>query len=372
MAHNTYTTRLYKGQDIPDPIIQAWEALRESNPLLYSPYFHPNYTRQVASLSQDVTVAVLEDNEKIVAILPYQGKRFARPVGAPLTDYHGIICAPDHAPSLQDMFQNVPVGAFHYNALIRAVEGEVPDAQKGVAMTFENGSEAWRKARDSSFNKHQKSLRRRIRKVTEEIGEPRLVKQSLNEAEFNTLIDWKVAQYEASGYYNVLGAGWTLDLLKSLFAKGPNAPLRLDMHSLYFGDKLAAVDTGLTDGLTYHSWIVAYESDFHTYSPGAQLLNQIIDHSDDLGYRRIDLGIGIDAFKKYYATDNVKTMSGFAAISGPAAKLSKLYDTAEKCGQKSFSDMPGKLRRRYSQVAACEGTFRGRTKAMLSAVASNR
>lgn len=372
MGQNSYITHLYKAQDMPETIIEAWNELRASNPRLYSPYFHPNYTLEVAALSEDVNICVLEKDAKIVAILPYQGKSFARPVGAPLTDYHGIICNPDNAPSLNDMLCNVPVGAFHYSALIESTNKDVPDAQKGVVMDFPQGSEAWRKARDSSFNKHQKSLRRRIRKATEEIGEPRLVKQSLDDTELNTLVEWKTAQYEASGYYNVLGAGWTLNLLKSLLAKGPNAPLRLDMHCLYFGDKLAAVDTGLTDGKTYHSWIVAYEPDLRTYSPGAQLLNQIIDHSDALNYERIDLGIGIDAFKKYYATEDVNTESGFAAISGHAAKLSKLYHAAEKYGEKSFFDVPGKLRRRYSQVAACDDTFRGRTKAMLSAVTSSR
>jgi len=138
------------------------------------------------------------------------------------------------------------------------------------------------------------------------------------------------------------------------------------------GDTLAAVDTGLTDGTTYHSWIVAYDSKFHTYSPGTQLLNQIIDSSDRLGYKRIDLGVGIDHFKSYYATEEVQTSSGFAAISGPAAKLSQLYDAAERFGQKSLSDAPGKLRRRYSQIAACDNTITGRAKAMLSAVKSTR
>jgi CelD/BcsL family acetyltransferase involved in cellulose biosynthesis len=363
-------TQIYKGQDIPDAVLSAWHGFRENNPYLYSPYFHPDYCKAVAALRQDVRIAVLERDDEILAILPFQGESFARPVGAPMTDYHGLICGPNDPYSIKDILDGTNVGAYHYSALISAAQDDAPDTHLGAVMRLPEGSEAWRASRDSSFNKHQKSLRRRIRKVSEDIGEPRIVPQSQNEDVFNTLIDWKVAQYDATGYYNVLGAGWTLDLLKSLWKKGPDAALRVDMHALYFGDELAAIDTGLTNGKTYHSWIVAYNSSFHTYSPGTQLLNQIIDATGGLGYDCIDLGVGLDHFKSHYTTENVKTASGFTAVSGPAANLSKLYDAAEKLGQKHLSDAPGRLRRRYSQIAACETSFSGRAKAMLSAVTS--
>ncbi|RKQ69000.1 CelD/BcsL family acetyltransferase involved in cellulose biosynthesis [Litorimonas taeanensis] len=369
---NTLQTYVYKSQDLPDAVRAAWSRLRASNPKLYSPYFHIDYTLAVASLRKDVNIAVLEEAGEIVAILPYQGESFARPVGAPMTDYHGLICGPDYRYSLQDILSATSVGAYHFSALVSDIEQDVPKTHLGAVMSFPEGAEVWREARDSSFRKHQKSLRRRIRKATEEIGAPHIIFRSQSIEEFDTLIDWKVAQYAASGYYNVLGAEWTLPLLKSLWKKGIDAPLRLEMHSLYFGNQLAAIDTGLTDGTTYHSWIVAYNNAFRSYSPGTQLLNQIIDASDTLGYKTIDLGLGIDDFKQYYASETVKAASGFASISGPAAKLSKLYDAAEKLGQKHLSDAPGRLRRRYNQVSACEDTLSGRAKAMFSAVTAKK
>lgn len=365
-------TKIYSGQDVPEAVITAWESFRAQNPKLYSPYFHPDYTRAVSRLRDDVKIAVLEEGDEILALLPYQGDSFARPVGAPMTDYHGMIGGADYLYDLKDILNDTPVGAYHFSALIGDIADTGDEAQAGAVMSLPEGSQAWRNSRDSSFNKHQKSLRRRIRKVSEEVGTPHFVSQSGSEEAFNALIEWKVAQYEATGYYNVLGAGWTLDLLKSLWQKGAKSDLRVDMHCLYFGDELAAIDTGLTDGKTYHSWIVAYNPDFHTYSPGTQLLNQIIDASDDLGYNRIDLGVGLDRFKTHYTTETLNTLSGFVAVSGPAANLSKLYDAAEKLGQKHLSDAPGRLRRRYSQIAACETSLSGRAKAMLSAVTSKK
>ena len=68
----------------------------------------------------------------------------------------------------------------------------------------------------------------------------------------------------------------------------------------------------------------------------------------------------------------LKFAAGFIAAQGSAAALSNLYNKAENFGQKALKDAPGKLRRRYSQIAACEDSVSGRAKAMLGAVASSR
>lgn len=370
MSHKTRKTTLYTAEALPDRVKEAWHRLRSSNPALYSPYFHLDYTLTIAELRDDVQIAVLEDADEIVAILPFQGVKFARPVGAPMTDYHGLICGPNYTYSLLDVLQDTPVGAYHFSALVDALEKDVNEIQRGAVMAFPEGQETWRQAQNSSFTRHQKDTRRRIRRASQEVGEPRFVPHSKSKEEFETLIAWKIQQYAESSYYNILGAGWTLQLLEKLWSKPPSSDLSVHMHSLYFGDTLVAVDTGLVDANTYHSWIVAYSSDYGKYSPGTQLLNHIITASDEFGYKRIDLGTGLAGYKKYYATENVRTSAGFVAVSGPAARLSKIYDATERFGQKRLSDAPGKLRRRYSQIAACEDTVGGRAKAMLSAIAS--
>jgi CelD/BcsL family acetyltransferase involved in cellulose biosynthesis len=140
------------------------------------------------------------------------------------------------------------------------------------------------------------------------------------------------------------------------------------MQALYFGERLAAIDLGLTGGDTFHSWIVAYDGELHSYAPGIQLLEGLIDASTELGYKRLDLGVGTDGYKRHYASETVKVGTGFIAAQGPAAALSNLYGTAVHFGQKALKDAPGKIRRRYTQIAACEDSVSGRAKAMLSAV----
>lgn len=372
MTQTGFKTTIYIADDLPASVISAWAELRGSNPRLYSPYFHPDYTKTIATLVDNVRIAVAEDEKEIVAILPFQGERFARPIGAPMTDYHGLICRPDCGLTLGDILKNSSVGAFHYSALVENGMHEPEKTSKGAMIYFPDGAEAWKKAQSSSYTRHMKDLRRRTRKSDEQIGLSRFDFRSRNSKLFETLLKWKIAQYERSGFYNIFESDWTSKLLNTLWSRPVSAELRVDMHALYIGDRLAAIDTGLTDGTTYHSWIVAYDPTLGIYSPGARLLNGILNESDHLGYERLDLGVGIDAFKRHYATEDVTTSSGFVPVSGPAAALAQVYDAAEKLGKKKLGDAPGRLRRRYAQIAACENTVTGRAKAMVRSVANCR
>ena len=359
----------------PDKVTQeeraAWRAMRAANPALYSPYFHPAYTDFVGQLRDDAYVAIFTQDHKPVAFFPFQGPRpgksgFARPIGAPMTDYHGFIEMPDSNLDHISMLKQTGIGAFHFNALIGSLSETYGAPDVAAVMDVSSGIETWRSERDSSYRRHLKSHRRRIRKSEEEFGERRFEFKSRDKLIFNQLIDWKRGKFSETGKYDVLSVGWTLKLIEQLWQRDDE--LRCEMHALYFGDQLAAVDLGLTDGNTFHSWIVAYNDELHTLAPGIQLLEGLIDEAEVLGYNRIDLGAGIDGYKRHYATEDIHVGSGFIALNGPAAALSQLYGKAEAFGKKALKDAPGKLRRRYSQIAACDVSFSGRAKAMMQAV----
>ncbi len=347
----------------------AWTALRAGNPALISPYFHPDYTRLIADLREDVRIVCAYQNREPVAFLPIQGGRFARPLGAPMSDYHGIISRGDIG--YDDLLSGLPIGALHFSAAIDQgclKSYCVLSEQESAALDLPEGGPAWRESKDGSYRRHLKSTRRRIRKAEEEFGPRRFVYRSRDIDVFRQLIDWKSQKFSETGKYNVLSADWTAALIRKLWESPTEDGLRNDMQALYFGDRLAAVDLGLTDGKIFHSWIVAYDSDLHSFAPGIQLLEGVIDAAADLGYKRIDLGAGLDGYKRQYATHGHKVVTGYVPISGTAGSLSKIYAGAERWGEKALADIPGKLRRRYSQIAACEDEISGRAKAMLSAV----
>jgi len=350
----------------------AWSDMRGQNPGLYSPYFHLDYVEIVAGLRDDVRIIVGTDNGRPAAFLPVQGKSFARPVGAPMTDYHGVICAAETVIDLPAMLSADGIGAYHYDAMPQTAGVCAPDSLACSAIDLSAGAQAWRDGQDGSYRRHLKSLRRRIRNSVADYGEVRAALKSTDKDVCDRLIAWKRAQYARTGKYDVLASDWTRGLLETLMTR-TKENLRADMHVLYFGDRLAAIDLGLTDGKTYHSWITAYDPELRNISPGMQLLEQIIDGAGDCGYTALDLGPGLDGYKRHYADDRFLPVSaGFAAATGPAAALSKLYGAAEAAAERApiggLSRLPGKLRRRYGMISACDPTFSGRAKALVSAV----
>ena len=47
-------------------------------------------------------------------------------------------------------------------------------------------------------------------------------------------------------------------------------------------------------------------------------------------------------------------MSGYTAVPGAPPLSHRLFDTVERIGHEHLRDAPGRLRRRYAQIAACE------------------
>lgn len=358
------------------PERRRWTKLRASNPALYSPYFDIVYCDHVSAIRPDSYVVIALRGDKPAAFLPYQSAgKFAAPIGAPMTDYHGVIKHPSEPLDAARLLQAAGLSVFSFNSLIDVPfdESDMPltirSEHEAAAMDISKGADAWRTERDGSYRRSLKSLRRRIRKTEAEHGERHFVFRCKDKDVFDQLMAWKHLQFKTTGKYDVLSAGWTMELLTRLW-HAAESELHCELHALYFGDRLAAVDFGLTDGPTYHSWIVAYDNSFAALSPGMQLLEGIIDEAASLGYKKIDLGAGTDGYKKNYATDTMVVKSGFVAIQGMAGKLLSAYGKAEVLGQDRLSDLPGKMRRRYTQIANCDPRFTSRAKAMMAAALS--
>ncbi|MEP4050840.1 MAG: GNAT family N-acetyltransferase [Litorimonas sp.] len=348
----------------------AWADMRAQNPDLRSPYFHPDYTRLLAELRPDVRIVCQYDADgSPVAFLPIQGQRFARPVGAPMSDYHAIISDRNDV-TYDSLLSNSGIGAYHYSCATdvkRLRHPQILSTNETAAIDIPTSAEAWRAERDGSYRRHLKSNRRRTRKAEENIGPKRVELFSRDIDVYASLLKWKREKFAQTGKYDVLSADWTQALIRTLWERGAKADLRCDMHALYFGDQLAAIDLGLSDGDVFHSWMVAYNDELSEYAPGIQLLEGLIDASPETGYRRIDMGEGLDGYKRHYASASREVVSGLVPIAGAAGRLSRLYAATERWGVGPLRDAPGKLRRRYSQIAACEDGTRGRVRHMVAA-----
>ena len=71
-----------------------WCRIQSAEPALTSPYFRPEFTAAVAAVRSDVQIGILRQGADLVGFFPFQRSKLqmGRPVGGPLSDYHGLIC----------------------------------------------------------------------------------------------------------------------------------------------------------------------------------------------------------------------------------------------------------------------------------------
>src|SRR5712671_5394276 len=75
-----------------------WEFWREChlcNPALDSPYFHPQFVRELLGVGRRVYVAVVRAAGRVTALFPFeQSRKVGRPAGWPMCDFQSPIGMP--------------------------------------------------------------------------------------------------------------------------------------------------------------------------------------------------------------------------------------------------------------------------------------
>jgi len=90
----------------------------------------------------------------------------------------------------------------------------------------------------------------------------------------------------------------------------------IDIHALQSDDEMIAMFAGVADGHRYSMMFNTYTlSEASRSSPGLILMRSIIDHYAERGYRRLDLGIGSDEYKKMFCKDLDPIFDSFIALS---------------------------------------------------------
>ena len=93
--------------------VSAWRALVAAEPAFGNPLMGPDFAMAVGAVRSDARVTVYRDGEAIVGFLPHHRRPggMARPLGAPLSDYHGIVSRPDPGFRAEDVLRAADLGA---------------------------------------------------------------------------------------------------------------------------------------------------------------------------------------------------------------------------------------------------------------------
>lgn len=324
--------------ELSDEHWAAWVDIQESNRSLDSPYFRPEFTEAAAHVRDNVEVAVLLDDNRPVGFLPYERSgRLAKPVGGILSDFQGLIARSDFDVAPEALLRHCRLAVWDFDHLLAWQKPfhryhRLSDVSPFIDV-------------DRGFFEYEAQLRergsrtiqtvgRKARKLRREIGPLRFVSQTDEPSVFDTLIKWKIAQYQKSGAPNIFAVGWTLDLLKLVLNRRRES-FSAVMSALYAGDRLAAVHLGIRSRGVLHWWFPAYNPHFSQYSPGLILLVELANAAPAWGIRRIDLGKGRERYKTSLMTGGTPLAEGSVTCGLTAGVLRQSWWTAQRWVRRS-------------------------------------
>jgi CelD/BcsL family acetyltransferase involved in cellulose biosynthesis len=327
------TYRLVSCQELDAGLINAWREILFAAPEFSSPYFSPEFTQLVGSVRSDVRIVVIEDDRKPVGFFPHQRSAigFGKPVGGPLSDFHGVIAAPEAEWDLESLLLAARLHVWTYDHLIgdtcrfdQCIVGQRASPQIDLSMGFQSYLEGRRKSGSAYIGKTEGLAR----KLAREQGDLHFTFHDTGSAVLEQLIQWKREQYYKTGIADVFEFPWTTELLRKVAATQTSAFSGL-CSVLRVGNRIVAIHVGMRTPNRLHYWFPAYDPEFAKFSPGIALLMRIAEAGAADGVRTIDLGAGDSQYKERLMTNAIVVRCGVADRPSFLAKTIRIYRRAE-------------------------------------------
>ena len=337
--------------------LNRWVELQATDITLDSPFLSPGWARAVERAQgpsgERVKVAVVSQDGEVRAFFPARvGPVTAMPAGAPMCDYQGLIALPGFEMDPRALVEALGVQRLDFSHMLEGQTSFGAHARgrsSSHLVDIANGYEAYGVERREAGTSILKDCDKKRRKVEREVGPVTFAALSRSATDFDQLVAWKREQLAQTRQTDIFDAGWTLPLMRDLFAsRDPDSGGGL--YSLYFGDKLAAVHLHLRGKKTVHGWLIAHDPAFERYSPGILLFQDILRWMAETGYQRLDLGPGDYRFKRELANASQGVTHGFVGRAAPAAWMRGaaygVRAALEALPLGQVSQLPGKVMRR--------------------------
>lgn len=358
------TAKTFHPRDLTAAQTENWRALAATHPDFASPLLAPGFAQAVGAVRDDARVTLWKRDGGIVGVLAYHLRpgAYARPIGAPLSDYHALIAEPglDGAEALAV----AGLAAYRFTGLVDphglfAAGGQVD----GYAIDIHGDAEGYLEALRAASPKRFKNYRRLDHKLSREVGEVSL-RPASDPADFALMLAWKRDQIVRTGVHDFLAPQWIERLLASLFETRTGDFQGL-MLGLYAGERLIAAHFGVRQGGVYHPWIAANDPAMAEWSPGQIFLSRAIAAMPALGLATYDLGLGHDHYKRPFVRTPRVLGEGVATTGRRAALAERAWTLAGARGEGPV----GRLRRRLDVIAAVELSLADRARGLALALA---
>lgn len=332
---------------LTDDHVSLWSEIQQAEPSLASPFFRPEFVQAVASVRDDVAVGLVEESGQAAGFFPFQRTwgRAGRPVGEPLSDFHGLIARQACAWNAENLIRACGLTVWRFDHLL-ADQGtfrayhqvETPSPFVDLSAGFQAYQEERRRAGSGEIARIQASIRAAERQV----GPLRFEFHTTEDRVFETLVRWKSEQYRSAGCTNVFAFPWAVQLLERI--RRQQSPLFSGVLSaLYLGDRLAAVHLGMRSAGVLHYWFPAYDPALGRHSPGRICLLEIAKAAAAQGVQRIDLGKGMEPYKSRLMSGAISLAEGIVECGALRRALGRRWRNTRRLAQASMFGAPARL-----------------------------
>lgn len=325
--------RLIAAGDLDATLIEAWRSIQSGRPVFESPYFCPEFTQAVGCVRDDVRIVVIENDGRPIGFFPHQraGWGRGRPVGGPLSDYHGVIAPPGCEWQLQDLMRAARLSVWSFDHLVDGAgkfETHVTGRGSSPQIDLSGGYERYARGRREAGSEYIRKTEGLARKLEREAGELRFTLHDVQSGVVEQLIGWKSGQYRRTNRTDVFGVAWTGQLLGRI-AHLQAAGFSGVCSVLRAGDRMVAAHIGMRSRDVLHYWFPAYDPEYARFSAGIILLLRIAGAAAGMGMRTIDLGKGDAQYKQRLMTGTVELREGYVELPSLIASARRLKRAAE-------------------------------------------
>lgn len=317
------------GRDLDQALVKQWQAIVDANTRFASPYFSPCFSQAVASVRDDVEIAVFKNrSNELVGLLPFQRMTdsLVEPVGGRLNDVHGIVC-PEHERPQEwfPLLQQLGITSFKHHAAIDADPLCAPSKFQQLQSHYLDLSDGWEnyyrwaKSNSRTIKRHGQ----KTRALSRDLGEVRFEFHSDRLDVLNRMIELKRGKYQRTRTFDILSVQWAADLLRAIHGI-EQANFRGLLSTLWAGDQLVAAHIGMISNDVLHYWFPVFDPRFSKYSPGTELLLRVAQQACEMGINKLDLGYGDDDYKFRFANACESVTHGLVTQSNAAFQIGKL------------------------------------------------